>query len=48
MNVSKFALGGHTGTHIDSPCHFVNRFCQDLAVEALPLDVLVGALLPRR
>jgi arylformamidase len=37
--VSRLALGTHTGTHVDPPAHF---FPGELAVDALPLDVLVG------
>ncbi|MGH9011504.1 MAG: cyclase family protein [Acidimicrobiia bacterium] len=37
--VSRLALGTHTGTHVDPPAHF---FPGEVAVDALPLDVLVG------
>ena len=38
-NVSRLALGVHTGTHVDAPYHFV---ADGATVEQLPLDVLVG------
>lgn len=38
-NVSRLVLGTHTGTHVDAPRHF---FDDGAAVDALPLDVLVG------
>lgn len=38
-NVSSLAFGSHTGTHVDAPKHF---FDDALAVDALPLDVLMG------
>jgi len=33
------AFGSHTGTHVDAPKHF---FDDGMAVDALPLDVLMG------
>jgi arylformamidase len=38
-NISRLALGVHTGTHVDAPVHFIDGAP---AVEALPLDVLLG------
>lgn len=37
-NVSKFAMGAHMGTHVDSPWHFG---MSDQTVEAIPMDQLV-------
>lgn len=41
-NVSRLALGVHTGTHLDAPVHFVPGAT---GVEALPLEVLIGRCL---
>lgn len=41
-NVSRLALGVHTGTHVDAPNHFLN---DDRTVEKLPLDALIGPAL---
>jgi arylformamidase len=41
-NVSRLALGAHTGTHVDAPRHFVE---DGAGVETLPLDILVGRAL---
>lgn len=38
-NVSRFACGVHTGTHIDAPVHFIDGAA---GIEATPLDVLIG------
>jgi arylformamidase len=38
-DVSRLALGTHTGTHVDPPAHFLPG---GATVDALPLDVLVG------
>ena len=38
-DVSRLALGTHTGTHVDPPAHFIPGAA---TVDALPLDVLVG------
>jgi arylformamidase len=38
-NLSRIALGAHTGTHVDAPLHFVE---DGTAVDALDLDLLVG------
>ena len=38
-NVTRLALGTHTGTHVDAPVHFLEG---EAGVEALPLDALVG------
>ncbi|MCC7359127.1 MAG: cyclase family protein [Anaerolineales bacterium] len=38
-NVSRLALGVHTGTHVDAPVHFFNGAP---GVETLPLAVLIG------
>ena len=39
LNLSKLALGVHTGTHVDAPYHFV---ADGTTIEQLPLEVLVG------
>src|SRR5829696_3494289 len=41
-NVSRLALGVHSGTHVDAPIHFIDGAA---AVETLPLDVLTGRAL---
>jgi arylformamidase len=41
-NVSRLALGVHTGTHVDAPVHFINDAA---GVETLPLAVLMGPAL---
>lgn len=41
-NVSRLALGVHTGTHVDAPAHFFNGAA---GVETLPLSVLLGPAL---
>jgi arylformamidase len=41
-NVTRMALGAHTGTHVDAPHHFLN---DGRTVESLSLDVLVGPAL---
>jgi arylformamidase len=38
-DVSRLALGTHTGTHVDPPAHFLPG---TTTVDALPLDVLIG------
>ena len=38
-DVSRLALGTHTGTHVDPPAHFLPG---TPTVDALPLDVLIG------
>jgi arylformamidase len=38
-DVSRLALGTHTGTHVDPPAHFLPG---GATVDALPLDVLIG------
>jgi arylformamidase len=38
-DVSRLALGTHTGTHVDPPAHFLPG---TTTVDELPLDVLVG------
>ena len=38
-NVSRIAIGTHTGTHVDAPRHF---FDEGTGVEAMPLDMLIG------
>src|SRR5919199_421856 len=38
-NLSRLALGVHSGTHVDAPLHFLDG---GASVETLPLDVLVG------
>ncbi len=41
-NVSRLALGVHTGTHVDAPLHFFNGAP---GIETLPLSVLMGPAL---
>ena len=41
-NVSRLALGVHTGTHMDAPIHFVPGAT---GIDSLPLNVLVGRAL---
>ena len=38
-NVSRLLMGAHTGTHVDSPRHFVQGA---KTVDEIPLDVLIG------
>lgn len=38
-NVSILSISVHTGTHVDSPYHFLN---DGTAVDVLPLEVLIG------
>lgn len=38
-NNSNISMGVHTGTHIDSPYHFIN---DGIKVDQIPLDTLVG------
>jgi arylformamidase len=38
--VSLLELGGHTGTHMDAPAHFVRG---GAGIDALPLDTAIGA-----
>ena len=38
-DVSRLALGTHTGTHVDPPAHFLPGTA---TVDALPLEVLIG------
>ncbi|MEO8458438.1 MAG: cyclase family protein [Chloroflexota bacterium] len=38
-NVSELSLGSHTGTHVDSPDHFLDN---KITVEQMPLDAMVG------
>lgn len=40
-NVSILGISVHTGTHVDSPYHFLN---DGTAVDVLPLDVLTGSV----
>jgi arylformamidase len=39
-NVTRLALGSHTGTHVDAPLHFLSG---GAGVDRLPLEVLMGA-----
>jgi arylformamidase len=39
-NVTRLALGAHTGTHADAPVHFIDGAA---GVEELPLEALVGS-----
>lgn len=41
-NLTRLALGAHTGTHVDAPVHFLEGAA---GAEALPLDALVGPCL---
>ena len=41
-NISRVALGTHTGTHVDAPLHFIGG---GPGIDRLPLDVLVGPAL---
>ena len=41
-NLSKFSMGSHCGTHMDSPAHFV---ADGLTIEAAPLELLIGPAL---
>jgi arylformamidase len=41
-NLSRIALGVHTGTHVDAPLHFINGAD---SVESLSLDALIGTAL---
>jgi arylformamidase len=41
-NVSALSLGSHTGTHVDSPDHFLDN---KVTVEQMPLEVMVGPAL---
>jgi len=38
-NVSKLALGAHTGTHMDAPGHFIS---DGAAIHEMPLDATIG------
>jgi arylformamidase len=38
-NVSRLFLGTHTGTHIDSPLHFIRR---GKSIDEIPPDTLIG------
>ncbi len=38
-NVSALSLGSHTGTHVDSPDHFLNN---GVTVEQMPVEYMVG------
>jgi arylformamidase len=38
-NVSALSLGSHTGTHVDSPDHFLDN---KITVEQMPVDSMVG------
>jgi arylformamidase len=38
--VSRLTLGSHTGTHVDSPAHYLPG---STTVDALPLDALIGS-----
>jgi len=40
-NVSRVAMGVHTGTHVDAPFHFIE---DGTTAETLPLDVLLGSV----
>lgn len=39
FNISYLSLSSHTGTHIDAPCHLLEK---GDTVDMLPLDVLIG------
>lgn len=38
-NVSRIAMGGHSGTHVDAPYHFL---ADGATVDQLPLEILLG------
>jgi arylformamidase len=38
-NVTRLALGAHTGTHVDAPSHFVEGA---MTVDQIPINLLVG------
>jgi arylformamidase len=38
-NVSKLAMGSHTGTHMDAPLHFVPT---GVGIDTMPLDAVIG------
>ena len=38
-NVTKLNMGAHTGTHMDAPCHFLNKRA---GIEKMPLDAGIG------
>ncbi len=38
-NVSELSLGSHTGTHVDSPHHFLDN---GIGVDQMPIDHMVG------
>ena len=40
-NVSRVAMGVHTGTHVDAPFHFLE---DGTTVDTLPLDILIGSV----
>ncbi|MHB0923049.1 MAG: cyclase family protein [Bellilinea sp.] len=40
-NVSRVAMGVHTGTHVDAPYHFLE---DGTTVDTLPLDILIGSV----
>jgi arylformamidase len=42
FNLSRLALGVHTGTHIDAPSHLIDGAA---SVESLPLEALIGPVL---
>jgi arylformamidase len=39
VNLSRYTLGSHTGTHIDPPFHFIE---DGITVDQLPLELLIG------
>src|ERR1700674_3039812 len=39
-NVSALSLGSHTGTHVDSPDHFLNN---KVTVEQMPVEAMLGS-----
>lgn len=41
-NLSRFCMGAHCGTHLDSPAHFLQ---EGATIEAAPLEVLCGRAL---
>jgi len=38
-NLTRLSFGSHTGTHVDSPLHFIE---DGIGVDRLPLDLLLG------
>jgi arylformamidase len=39
VNVTRYSMGAHTGTHMDAPLHFI---AGGAAIDEVPLDILIG------